>query len=81
MLDNKELTSRNLVFFEKVLDFDYSDDGFRIVLSGINRGQTDIYVHTIAAGTNERLTNDIYDDFNPRFINGSKEIIFSSNRS
>jgi hypothetical protein len=80
MVEDKDLSSRNLVFFEKVLDFDYSDDGFKIVLSGINRGQTDIYVHTIAAGTNERLTNDIYDDFNPRFINGSKEILFSSNR-
>jgi hypothetical protein len=37
-------------------------------------------VHTIAAGTNERLTEDIYDDFHPRFINRSKQIIFSSNR-
>lgn len=80
MLETKELSERNVVFFEKVLDFDYSDDGFKIVLSGINRGQADIYVHTIAAGTNERLTNDIYDDFNPRFINNSRQIIFSSNR-
>jgi Tol biopolymer transport system component len=80
MLETRELTERNLVFFEKVLDFDYSDDGFKIVLSGINRGQSDIYVHTIAAGTNERLTDDIYDDVHPRFINNSKQIIFSSNR-
>ncbi len=80
MPETKELTRRNIIFFEKILDFDYSDDGFRLVLSGINRGQTDIYVHSIAAGTNERLTNDIYDDFHPRFINHSKQIIFSSNR-
>lgn len=80
MLETKELTERNIIFFEKILDFDYSDDGFKIVLSGINRGQSDIYVHTIAAGTNERLTNDIYDDIHPRFINNSKQIIFSSNR-
>ncbi|HEC43241.1 MAG TPA: hypothetical protein ENI20_10470 [Bacteroides sp.] len=80
MLETKELTERNIIFFEKILDFDYSNDGFKIVLSGINRGQADIYVHTISAGTNERLTNDIYDDFNPRFINNSKQIIFSSNR-
>ncbi len=79
-LETGELTWRNLIFFEKVLDFDYSDDGFRIVVSGINRGQSDIYVHTIAAGTNEKLTDDIYDDFHPRFINNSKQIIFSSNR-
>ncbi len=51
-----------------------------MVISAINRGQSDIYVHTIAAGTNERLTNDIYDDFSPRFINNSKQIIFTSNR-
>ncbi len=80
MLETKELTERNIIFFEKILDFDYSDDGFKIVLCGINRGQADIYVHTIAAGTNQRLTNDVYDDFNPRFINNSKQIIFSSNR-
>jgi len=80
MLETKELTERNIIFFEKILDFNYSDDGFKIVLSGINRGQTDIYVHTIAAGTNERLTDDLFDDFNPRFINKSKQIIFSSNR-
>ncbi|MFC2115203.1 hypothetical protein ACFLTU_01920, partial [Bacteroidota bacterium] len=80
LLATKELTERNIIFYEKILDFDYSDDGFKMVLSGINRGQSDIYVHTISAGTNERLTNDIYDDFSPRFINKSKQIVFSSNR-
>ncbi len=80
MLETEELIRRNVIFFEKILDFDYSDDGFRIVISGINRGQADIYVHTIAAGTNERLTDDVYDDFSPRFINKSKQIVFSSNR-
>ena len=80
ILETRELTQRNVIFFEKVLDFDYSDDGFKMVISGMNRGQSDIYVHTIAAGTNERLTNDIYDDSSPRFINNSRQIIFTSNR-
>jgi len=79
-LETKELTDRNLIFFEKVIDFDYSDDGFKMVVSAINRGQTDIYVHTIAAGTNEKLTDDIYDDLSPRFINNSRQIIYTSNR-
>ena len=79
-LETRELSERNLIFFEKVLDFDYSDDGFKMVVSAINRGQLDIYVHSIAAGTNERLTDDVYDDFSPRFINNSRQIIFSSNR-
>jgi len=80
VLETGELTTRNMPYFEKILDFSYSDDGLKMVISGINRGQTDIYVHTLSAGTNQRITSDIYDDFNPRFVNGSSQIIFSSNR-
>ena len=80
ILKTQELTSRNMLYFEKILDFTYSDDGLKMVISGINRGQSDIYVHTLASGTNLRITSDIYDDFNPRFVNGSSQIIFSSNR-
>lgn len=79
-LETGELTSRNLVFFEKVLDYSFSDDGLRIVLSAVNKGWTDIYVHTISAGTNERITNDVYDDLQPKFISNSREILFTSNR-
>jgi len=71
---------RNLLYFEKVLDFSFSHDGSLLVLSAIKEGKTDIYVHNLAAGTNYQITNDIASDFNPRFINNSKQIIFSSNR-
>jgi len=80
-LDLKEFTSRIFVYYEKILDFDYSDDGLKFVISGVSKGQTDIYVHNIASGSNERITNDIADDFHPRFINNSTEIVFTSNRS
>ena len=71
----------NLLYFEKILDFDFSDDGSRIVFSAARNGQTDLYVYDVASGTNEQLTNDLEDDLHPRFINGSAQIIFSSNRS
>ncbi len=80
ILESGDLTSRNMLFFEKILDFSYSDDGLRMVISGINRGQSDIYIHTLASGTNEPLTQDIFDDMSPRFINNGSDIIFSSNR-
>ncbi|KPK81342.1 MAG: hypothetical protein AMS27_15565 [Bacteroides sp. SM23_62_1] len=80
ILETDELTSRNMLFFEKILDFNYSDDGLKIVISGINRGQSDIFIHTLASGTNEQITQDIYDDMNPKFINHSSAIIFASNR-
>ncbi len=76
----KKMQKRNLLYFEKVLDFSFSNDGSLLVLSAIKEGRTDIYVHNLAAGTNHQITNDIANDFNPRFINNSKQIIFSSDR-
>ncbi len=79
-IDTKEYASRIFLYFEKILDFSYSNDGLRFVISGVYRGQTDIYVHDIASGSNERITNDLADDLHPRFINNSREIVFTSNR-
>jgi Tol biopolymer transport system component len=80
-LEEKTFSQRILLFYEKVLDLSYSGDGLRFVVSGVVNGQTDIYVHNIVSSTNEQITNDLADDFNPRFINNSNEIIFSSNRN
>ena len=78
MTNTGELTVRNLLYFDKILDFSFSDDGSLFVFSGVKKGKTDIYVHTIASGTDFQVTNDIADDFHPRFINHSDDIIFSS---
>ncbi len=77
---NKELTKRNFLYFDKILDYSFNDDGTQMVLSAVQNGQTDIFVHTLASSTNEKLTNDIADDFHPKFIDNSEKIIFSSNR-
>ncbi|MFO7853357.1 MAG: hypothetical protein ACQERS_13430 [Bacteroidota bacterium] len=80
-LVGNETESRNLLYFEKVLDFDYSPNGNRLVMSAVKNGLTDIYVHTIASGTNEQITRDVADDLNPRYIKSAENsIIFSSNR-
>ncbi len=70
-----------LHYFEKILDYDYSDDGFSLVMSATMKGQSDIYIHNLLAHTNEQITHDYADDAHPRFINNSKQIIFSSNRA
>ncbi len=79
---NEKLTEkRNLLYFDKVLDFSYSPEGSRLVFSAVKDGITDVYIHTIASGTNEQITRDIFDDLNPSFLKDSPgEIIFSSNR-
>jgi len=66
--------------FDKVLDMSYSDDGSLMVMSAVQKGQSDIFVYNVAAGSHEQLTKDIFNDLNPRFIDGSTRIIFSSNR-
>jgi len=79
-LDTKEITTRNLLLFEKILDLSFSPDGRKLVFSAVADGQTDIWVFDIAAATNDRITNDLADDFNPRFINNMNNISFVSNR-
>ena len=79
-LETQEKIIKFLPLFEKVNDFSYSHDGFKIALSGMRNGKTDIYVHSISGNTNEQITNDFADDFFPRFIENSTKIIFSSNR-
>jgi len=79
-VDNDETQRRTLHHFQKILDFSYSDDGKKLVLSAIVEGQTDIFVYHLGKNTAENITNDIFDDFNPRFINNSNDIVFTSNR-
>ncbi len=80
---NTEDKSREHVIlyeFDKVLDMSYSGDGSLLLMSAVQKGQSDIYVYNIAAGSHEQLTKDIYNDLNPRFIDGSTKVIFASNR-
>jgi len=78
----KTTESRMFLYLDKVLDFAYSPDGTRLVISGVKGGFTDIFIHTIASGTNEQITYDLADDLQPSFLNGSNNvIIFTSNRA
>lgn len=79
-LETKKYEEAPLFNFEKVLDFSYSSNGQSIVLTGIQKGQSDIYVYNLRTRTYEQITKDPYDDVNPRFIDNSRAIVFASNR-
>lgn len=79
-LASEEISERNITGFEKILDYSYSDDGKKIVMSAVKKGQTDIYVLKLGSTAYYQVTNDIYDDLTPRFVHDSKGIVFSSNR-
>ncbi len=72
---------RNKLFnFEKVLDFSYSPDGQNLLMSAVQKGQSDLFVFNLRTHTYDQLTKDFYDDLQPRFIHDGKAIVFSSNR-
>jgi Tol biopolymer transport system component len=80
-LDEKKMTRQIIYNVQKVTDFSYSDDGRFMVMSAVQKGQSDIFVFNIAASSFNKITDDIYTDLNPRFINRSSQIVFSSNRN
>lgn len=65
---------------DKVLDFSYSADGKKMILSGVVKGQSDLYLYDVFGNTKKRITDDIYDDLNPQFIDNGRKVIFASNR-
>ncbi|MCK4751560.1 MAG: hypothetical protein KAT15_31095, partial [Bacteroidales bacterium] len=79
-LETEEITTRNLLYFEKILDMSFSPDARKLVFSAVADGQTDIWVFDIASSTNEPITNDLADDYHPRFMNNMSNISFVSNR-
>ncbi|MBL4594486.1 MAG: PD40 domain-containing protein [Flavobacteriales bacterium] len=65
---------------EKVTAMDYSDSGKEMVFSGVYKGQSDLYIYYVGPNSHKKLTNDLYDDLEPRFIENSTKIVFTSNR-
>lgn len=80
-IDTKKTTTKTLFKLQKVLDMAYSKDGRSMVFSGVVNGQTDLYLYNTIGNRQTQLTNDIYDDMNPRFCDNGSGIIFSSNRT
>lgn len=79
-LEDGKNTRRVLHNLDKVLSMDYSDDGKMMVFSGVSHGYTDLYLYSLQGNSHKKLTDDIWDDTHPRFVENSTRIIFSSNR-
>lgn len=75
------IQEKPLFNLEKVLDFAYADDGKQMVLSALAKGQSDLYLYNVGANSQKPLTKDVFDDLNPKFIENSSQIVFTSNRT
>ncbi|NVO03892.1 MAG: PD40 domain-containing protein [Bacteroidetes bacterium] len=78
--ETKKFDKSRLFDFEKILSFNYSPNGKMFVFSGVQKGQSDIFVYNLASHGYEQITKDVWDDLNPCFIKNGSEIVFSSNR-
>lgn len=77
--EKKWRQKRYLMNFEKVLSINYNNKANELVMSAIVKGQSDIFVYNLGANSIKQITNDIYDDHNPYFVNNSEYIIYASN--
>ncbi|HEV7382747.1 MAG TPA: hypothetical protein VGN64_23290, partial [Dyadobacter sp.] len=72
---------RSIRGLDQIEDMDVSNDGSMLAVSADRSGRNDIYLVSVARGSALPLTSDLYDDFSPRFIQGSsRKLVFSSNR-
>lgn len=80
-LETGKLMDRLLVDVEKITSISYSDDGKMMLFSGFKNGQSDIFLYSFMARSYQYITNDIFDDYAPHFIDNQSRIVFSSNRN
>lgn len=79
-INSKKTTKTEVPKISKITSFSYNQFGTQFVFTGIQKGNIDLYLYTIIGNGYKKLTNDIFDERNPSFIENSTKIIFSSNR-
>ncbi|CAN5129141.1 hypothetical protein BH09BAC1_BH09BAC1_13000 [soil metagenome] len=74
---------RDITKFQQIHDFQFTNNPQVLVMSAVNRGQSDIYLYNLPNTTTTQLTDDYYDDLYPAYVeaSGRTGVIFSSNRS
>jgi len=77
----KKREKRELFNFEKILSVDYSDDGREFVFTAVQKGRSDVFIYNIISNTYQQLTSDIFGDRDARFMDRSRKVIFSSDRT
>ena len=80
-LSTRSKLPRQLDKFSNIRSFDFSGNGRLAVVSADMEGQNDLFLISSRRDRTRRLTNDIFDDFDPSFIPNTNTVVFSSNRT
>ena len=80
-LTTRSKIPRTLDRFSNIRSFDFSGNGRLAVMSADLEGQNDLFLISSRRDRIKRLTNDIFDDFDPSFLPSKNTVVFSSNRT
>lgn len=72
---------RSLSRVTQVKDIEFHENGKVAIVSAESRGHNDLFLLSLGRNSLRRITNDSYDDINPKFIPGTNSVVFSSNRT
>jgi hypothetical protein len=79
-MEEEKRDKRPLRNMDKVLSMSYNNTGDKLILSAVTKGQTDLFLYSVIGNNQKQLTNDIFDDLSPRFVDNDTRVIFTSNR-
>lgn len=81
-IKTKKKTVKPITKFQKVYSMNYGSDKGTLLFSAAQKGQCDIFSYDIKSTTTTPLTNDFWDDLDPKFISTDefRGIVFKSNR-
>ncbi|MDY0152275.1 MAG: BamA/TamA family outer membrane protein [Candidatus Cloacimonas sp.] len=79
---NREKIVQTLAFDElsAIYEVDVSPDGKQLAFAALNGVQADLYLYNIDSKELTRLTDDCYNEANPRFSPDGQEVAFDSER-
>ncbi len=80
-LSTRSTLPRQLEKFSNIRSFNFSSNGRLAIMSADVEGQNDLYLISSRRDRTRRLTNDLFDDFDPSFVPNSNTVVFSSNRT
>ena len=79
--ENKVTIKKPLQRFNQIKDIGFNDNGRLAVISADINGNNDLFLLSLRRNAVRRLTNDAYDEVNPKFLPGTDAVVFSSNRT
>ena len=79
-IKNGKREKKTFSAFEDIRHISYSTISDEMAISAVQNGQSDLYIYDHKNKRVRKITKDIYGDFSPSFIPGTRKVVWASNR-